>query len=108
MRSVVVGSNFSPERIDDLVIAFNEVVTNAIVHGRGAIDVKVWSEPGTVVCTVDDEGTGLQDPLRGFVPPRPPRMSGGGLGLWITRQLCDEVDILPSSGGLKVRLLLRA
>ena len=107
VRSAATAAGIEAERIDDLVIAFNEAATNAVVHGSGQIAVKLWAGPAVVLCSVKDEGKRFDDPLCGFVPPPPSRLLGRGLGLWIARQLCDEVDIVPGPDGLEVRLVVR-
>lgn len=104
----VASAQLPAERVRDLVVAFNEVATNAVVHGRGAARVRVWTKRDLVVCTVSDEGTSFRDRLAGYVPLATAHISDRGMGLWLSRQLCDEVDIVPSAEGLDVRLLVRS
>jgi anti-sigma regulatory factor (Ser/Thr protein kinase) len=89
---------------DDLVLAVNEVTTNAIRHGAGHGRVRIWREDRHVVCEVFDPGH-AKGVLTGFVPPDP--TSEGGHGLWITRQLCDLVEIRTAPAGTTVRLYVR-
>jgi anti-sigma regulatory factor (Ser/Thr protein kinase) len=98
------AAGVSLHRLGDLQLAVHEVLTNAVVHGRGRGCVRVWSEDGAVVCEVADDGPGLPDPLAGHLPPpEQPR----GFGLWIARQLCDLVEVRSSEAGTRVRLSLR-
>jgi anti-sigma regulatory factor (Ser/Thr protein kinase) len=92
-----------PGRIDDLVLAVNEVATNAIRHGAGHGEIRVWRAERYLVCEVFDAGSGATEPF-GYLPPDPD--SEGGHGLWITRQLCDLVEIRTRPGGTTVRLYL--
>jgi anti-sigma regulatory factor (Ser/Thr protein kinase) len=91
-------------RIDDLVLAVNEVVTNAIRHGAGHGRVRIWRDERYVVCDVFDPGTNANEPF-GYLPPDPD--SEGGHGLWITRQLCELVEIRTLPTSTTVRLYIR-
>jgi len=95
----------SMPRRDDLVLAVNEVTTNAIRHGAGHGRVLIWRDDRHLVCEVFDPGH-ARDGLMGYVPPDP--TSEGGHGLWITRQLCDLVEIRTPPTGTTVRLYVRA
>jgi anti-sigma regulatory factor (Ser/Thr protein kinase) len=70
-------------QLDDSELAtakllISELVTNAVVHGRGRIGVRGWSEGDHVHVEVTDEGTRF---VRGI---RTPCVGGrGGLGLAI-------------------------
>lgn len=91
------------ERVDDLVYAVNEVVTNSICHGEGRARVSFWTGDGerSVTCEVRDRGW-IRDPLAGRVAPHPDRPSGRGL--WLVNQLCDLVQLRSSPAGTAVRL----
>lgn len=108
VRRAVAPADLAPERAEDLVLAFSEVAANALVHGTGSTFVRVWAEDGLAVCTVTDEGTAFGDLLAGYVPPSRAELVERGKGLWVSRQLCDEVDILPGESGLTVRLVVGA
>jgi anti-sigma regulatory factor (Ser/Thr protein kinase) len=94
----------SPNRVDDLVIAVNEVVTNAIRHGAGHGEVQVWRDGSRMLCAVTDPGH-VASELIGFVPGDPE--SDHGHGLWLTRQLTDLLEIRNSREGTTVRLYMR-
>jgi anti-sigma regulatory factor (Ser/Thr protein kinase) len=91
------------ERIADLVLAVNEVATNAVEHGSGDAHLALWTGPGTreLLCEVHDDGP-LADPLPGLRSPHPsdPR----GRGLWIARQLCDLLHVWGDTAGTHVRI----
>jgi anti-sigma regulatory factor (Ser/Thr protein kinase) len=91
------------DRVEDLVLAVNEVATNAVEHGSGDVHLDVWDggRAGALVCEVHDGGR-LADPLPGLRAPHPadPR----GRGLWIARQLCDLLHVWTDAAGTHVRI----
>ncbi|MGN6131676.1 MAG: anti-sigma factor RsbA family regulatory protein [Nocardioidaceae bacterium] len=88
----------------DLVLAVNEVLTNAITHGRPPARLSVYRDGPALACHVHDLGHGLTDPLVGYFPP--PQEPTSGRGLWLARQLCDSVEIGTDDSGSHVRLLM--
>ena len=87
----------------DMLLAASEVFTNARQHGGGATSLAVGRVGSHFVCEIADVGAGLDDPLAGFVPPRPPQLRGAGL--WVARHATSAVELLRSDGGgLTVRL----
>jgi anti-sigma regulatory factor (Ser/Thr protein kinase) len=88
-------------RADDLVLAVNELATNAIRHGDGGGLLRVWIAPGELVCQVDDHGH-ITDPLAGRHMPVPE--VAGGVGLWTVNQLCDLVEVRSNRDGTSVRV----
>jgi anti-sigma regulatory factor (Ser/Thr protein kinase) len=89
------------ERVDDLVLAVNELVTNAVRHGDGGGTLHVWRRPSRIVCQVDNGGQ-ITDPLAGR---RTPVLDApGGLGLWTVNQLSDLVEVRSSAAGTCVRV----
>jgi anti-sigma regulatory factor (Ser/Thr protein kinase) len=89
-----------PERVDGLVLAVDELVTNSLRHGGGSGILRTWREGAEVVCEVADSGT-ISDPLVGRI--RPPLDQPGGRGLWIANHFCDLLQIRSSSAGTVVR-----
>lgn len=89
-------------RVDDLTVAVNEVLTNALVHGGGSARVRLWCrESEGLTCVVDDDGAGIDDPLVGYARPSP-----GGYGAWLARRLFDRTEFISSpTGGLTVILV---
>ena len=87
----------------NMLLAAGEVFTNARVHGSGVTSLRVGSVGTHFVCEIADAGAGLDDPLAGYVPPRPAQRSGAGL--WVARQATSAIELLhPDAGGLTVRL----
>jgi anti-sigma regulatory factor (Ser/Thr protein kinase) len=88
------------DRVDDLVLAVNELATNSVRHGGGNGVLRVWEQAGAFVSEVSDSGR-IGDPLAGR--ERPSSVGLGGRGLWMVNQLCDLVQV---RGGV-VRLHMR-
>ncbi|GAA4539883.1 ATP-binding protein [Pseudonocardia xishanensis] len=92
---------FDPVRAEDLVLAVNEVATNAVEHGSPQAEIHLWATAAGLVCEVHDTGE-LTEPLPGMVAPHPadPR----GRGIWIARQLCDLLHVWRDRTGTHVRM----
>jgi anti-sigma regulatory factor (Ser/Thr protein kinase) len=89
------------ERTFDLMLAVNEIATNSLRHAGGSGTLRLWSEPGELLCEVSDDGR-IDDPLVGrHVPVRD---LPSGRGLWIVNRLCDLVQIRSRSNETAVRL----
>jgi anti-sigma regulatory factor (Ser/Thr protein kinase) len=95
------AAGLSRERAGDLVLAINELATNAIRHGDGGGTLHVWNRPGRLVCQVQDTGH-ISDPLAGRRVPV--HDVPGGLGLWTVNQLCDLVEVRTAAAGTTVRV----
>ena len=91
------------EQREDLHLAVSEMAANAFRHGRRPVGARLWASLDRVVCTISDQGRGL-DPLHGYWPAHGDDLGRGGMGLWLARKLCDHVDIDTSAGGTTVRL----
>lgn len=93
-------------RVDDLVLATCEVVTNSIRHGGGGGELHVWQHDGVLIRDVTDHGKAARwEPLVGRVQPSPHHVDGRGI--WIANQLCDLVQVRSTTSGSTVRLHLR-
>lgn len=93
-------------RVHDLVLAANEVLTNALTHAQPPARLDLFLEAQVFVCLVRDRGSGLVDPFAGYVLPSEHLASGRGLVL--ARQLCDSVEIASDETGTHVRLMMVA
>ncbi|MEV4179609.1 ATP-binding protein [Nonomuraea sp. NPDC049709] len=79
------------ERLDDLVIAVNEAVTNVFDHGgRAGLITARGHEHGVTVEVLDTGGALTPEHLAAAtVDPA----GSHGFGLWIIQHLCDEVTV---------------
>ncbi|HYU60561.1 MAG TPA: sensor histidine kinase [Solirubrobacterales bacterium] len=97
-----VAAGLDLERAADLVLAVNEVATNALVHGAQPATLRVWRDSAALVCEVSDAGGGIDDPIAGQLEPALGR--AGGCGLWTARLLCDSVEYRAGASGSAVAL----
>jgi anti-sigma regulatory factor (Ser/Thr protein kinase) len=98
-------AGLSETKLDDLLVAVSEIVTNSILHGGGEARLRIWSAGPGLVCEIRDPGF-IDDPLAGRV--RPAIAGVGGRGLWLATQLCDLLQLRSSGGGNAIRLHMRA
>lgn len=105
LERALVGTGYGRGRAEDLVLAVNEVATNAIEYGSAEAELQVWLDGDGItegaVCEVHDRGT-LRDPLPGLAAPHTsdPR----GRGVWIARQICESLHVWSDRSGTHVRL----
>jgi anti-sigma regulatory factor (Ser/Thr protein kinase) len=95
----------SDEVADEVVLALNEVATNAVLHGSSG------GQPIQVVVHVDDNW--IEASVLDHGPQPPPGVSAesdthelraGGRGLWLLGRLVDEVRIERVRLGTRVTL----
>lgn len=101
-RALAAELGVERARHDDLVLAVQEVVTNAELYGRAPVRARMWTEGPELVCRVEDVGSGIRDPLTGWLPPA--EVGGGGWGLPIARTMCDAIEITEARPGTTVSL----
>jgi anti-sigma regulatory factor (Ser/Thr protein kinase) len=94
----------SPDLVEDLHLAIDEMASNAVRHGGPPVQLRLWASGDRVVCRISDRGPGMDDPFAGYGPAHGADLSQGGMGLWLARQLCDHVDVIDDGAGLTVRL----
>ncbi|GGQ50620.1 ATP-binding protein [Couchioplanes azureus] len=99
-RAVALG--LGDARAELLVLAVSELATNTLQHTAGSGRVRVFAQPGMVVCDVVDQG-----PLREWGRPMPAADALGGRGLAIVAHVCDEVETAAVEDGTRVRIRLR-
>jgi anti-sigma regulatory factor (Ser/Thr protein kinase) len=93
-------AGFAGDRLDDLVLAANELATNSMRHAGGSGILRTWLHHGTFFFEVRDRGR-IADPLAGRACPADLR--GHGRGLWIVNHLCDLVQMRSSASGSVIR-----
>jgi anti-sigma regulatory factor (Ser/Thr protein kinase) len=105
LRAVVyryaIQAGLPESRAIDLVLAVSEVAANTVRHARSPGSLKIWYDTEEIVCQIQDEGV-ITDPLAGH--RRPSLQAGGGHGLWIVNQVCDEVEMRSDATGTTIRL----
>jgi len=100
LRRWLAAAGSTQEEQQDVTMAANEAIQNAIEHGhrltRRSVEVSLVRGDGSVEVTVRDQGTW-----------RPPRDDTRGRGLPLMRALMDSVDIEPGEGGRGTIVTLR-
>jgi anti-anti-sigma factor len=95
-------------RCVDLVIAVHELAANAVWHGGGAGRLRIWNVAGVLHCQVSDDGAphrpgnakkeaSVAEMAAQNVPPE--WAYGHGHGLWMVRQVADELNLRSGPGG---------
>jgi anti-sigma regulatory factor (Ser/Thr protein kinase) len=102
VRREAMACGLSGQRLGDFLVAVNEIVANAIVHGGGSGRLLLWRAAADLVCEVSDSGPGLDQ--RRVQGSRPGPLALGGRGLWLARALVDSMTISNRGNGTTVRL----
>jgi anti-sigma regulatory factor (Ser/Thr protein kinase) len=95
----------SPAMLDRLLIVAGELATNAVRHGGGTGRLRLWRTGDELRCQISDRGPGIADPAAGHQLPGP--TATNGRGMWICRQLCDELIIDSDHHGTAITAVLR-
>jgi anti-sigma regulatory factor (Ser/Thr protein kinase) len=98
--SLVEESGLNAQRTEEVVLAVNEIATNAVIHGRPPAMLRVWHAAGEIIVEVADAGEGIEDVLAGQLTPSVGAL--GGRGLWLARLLCDAVEVRRAAEGCTV------
>ena len=102
------------ERVPEFTLVANELALNAVVHGAGYGEVRLWRDEHHVFCEISDPGRLLESHSRGASRPEadfavgwtgPPgrRRAPNGHGLWLVRTLADRFEIHSGPSGTTVR-----
>jgi anti-sigma regulatory factor (Ser/Thr protein kinase) len=91
VTSKAVARGLPGSRADELALAVNEIASNAVVHGRPPATLRIWERDGGLICEVSDAGDGIRDVMAGQLTPASEGI--GGRGIWLSRMLCDAVEI---------------
>lgn len=96
-RALALG--LPEQRVELLTLAVSELATNTLQHTTGGGRVRVWAEPGRLVCEVADHGGS-----RPFGRQMPPPEAVRGRGLAIVERVCDGVQTIADPEGILVRV----
>lgn len=99
---------FHEDRVNALRTALAEAVTNAIEHGNAhdaamRVLVMLTVRPDELIVSVADQGRNLLDPDKTTAVPSIEesftKVDKGGWGIWLIRELVDEVEFSTGPGG---------
>lgn len=90
------------ERHALFVLAVAEAVAYLAGAGADGLTARVWVNAGSITWELHSPGGHFVDPFVGFLPPR--LEAGPGDGLWMTRQICETVDLYTDATGSRLRL----
>ncbi|MBB5873436.1 CheY-like chemotaxis protein/anti-sigma regulatory factor (Ser/Thr protein kinase) [Allocatelliglobosispora scoriae] len=91
---------------DRLVLAANELLTNAIRHGGGGGRMWLWRDEAWFFCQVTDQGRGFTDLAAEAGAPQAGPRAMSGRGLWLVRQLMGRVLVRSGPSGTTVTAAL--
>jgi serine/threonine-protein kinase RsbW len=97
-----VGTQLGDLQRSEFALAVHEIATNAVRHGGGTGELRLWQSDGHLYCEVVDRGHGIPRGRLSSHRPRPGHI--GGWGLWLARQICTTVDIDTGHAGTRIRL----
>ncbi|QGN47013.1 ATP-binding protein [Micromonospora sp. WMMD558] len=103
VTSCAHASGLRGQRLDDFVLAVNELITNAVRHGGGHGWLRLWRQRGALLCEVADHGHGISTQQL-HDRSRPAADTAGGWGLWLARELSDSMEIETGEAGTIVRI----
>jgi len=93
--------------LSDRVVALTDVIRRLVIgsvdRGAGEARVRLWDEPGTLVCEVADPMV-VDDFLMGR---RLPALEAGRDPVWYANQVCDLVQTRSGPQGTTVRMHVR-
>ncbi|MER7281077.1 ATP-binding protein [Dactylosporangium sp. NPDC000244] len=98
------GAGLIGQRLEDFVLAVNEIVTNAVRHAGGGGTLRMWVADGVLACEVVDKGAGIPEERLSGEAALPPSSAISGRGLWLARHLVDDVLVTTGEAGTIVRL----
>jgi serine/threonine-protein kinase RsbW len=114
--SLAQRMGFEGDRVSALKTAISEAITNAIEHGNQhnetmKVVVLLAARGDELVISVTDQGNKVFDsshmPRRPTIEEALDRSDKGGWGIWLIRELMDEVEFTTApSGGNQVRMVI--
>lgn len=92
-------------QVGDVVVAVHELAANAICHGAGRGQLRMWQADGVLFCRVADNGgastTSRPGPGSGYWPHE------HGRGLWVVREVADQLHVDSGPDGTSAMISFR-
>jgi len=93
-RDCAIAVGLTDERPEEFVLAAHELLANAIEHGGGSGQVRIFRTRAELRCQVSDHGPGLTAASR------------DGTGLRIVRALADQLNIKGTPAGTDITMAM--
>ncbi len=94
LKGWFAGRGLDTSTVDDVVLAANELVTNAVTHAEGGVVVSLRLTSRDVVLEVGDHGAGEPE-----IPPAEKALGGSGRGLIIVESLARSWGVRRDDDG---------
>jgi len=88
------------DKLASVMVAFDEILSNVVNYGGGALDVAITVGDGAMLATVSDDGP-FFDPLARPAPDTEADIDDraiGGLGIHLVRKMMDDVGYAYENG----------
>lgn len=89
-RSQVRSMSLRTDVEERAQLVVSEIVTNAILHGSGQADLRLWNLDGGLFVEISDDGPGVHDPI---VALRPPALPARGAGIWASHMAATRLHV---------------
>jgi len=83
------GAGMAEEAVGDLLVAVNEVATNAVTHGADRARLCMWHTTRSFLVQIHDDGHWIPSGPPGRTPPDDYATSG--MGLWVSSLLSEDI-----------------
>jgi|1185.fasta_scaffold379584_2 serine/threonine-protein kinase RsbW len=104
--AIASAAGLAGQRLDDFILAVNEMMTNAVRYAGGWGRLTLWCADSMLECEVADEGPGIPAATLRTGHERPSTFAVSGRGLWLAQRLCDRVTIDTGPHGTRIRLAI--
>lgn len=104
------AAGLSPHRAYDVTAVAHELAANAVVHGAGHGQLRLWTLDGFLYCQVTDDGPpGPEDGTGTPADPAATWPAQHGHGLWLVGQVAGRhrIDRGPAGTTITARFTLR-
>ena len=112
VAACAAAAGMADERAAEVTLALHELAANAVRHGGGTGRLRMQVTSGELACEVSDPGPGAQN---GLVPGAQQRSPAGmpaqpwpyqpGHGLWLVRQVADDLSVVTGPAGSTVTVV---
>jgi len=102
LRRWSAGCGLADQDIDDIVIAVDEIATNALEHGQPPACVRGWTSPDALFVQVEDQGRISIPATTG--DHRPSTDARRGRGIWMARHLAEVLTTHSGFAGTTVAM----